>query len=385
MKRKIAVFTGTRAEYGLLRGVVSELTAREGIDLKLVVSGSHLGKEYGDTIGEIRADNLAQTEIIDIGLEDNSPQGIAAATGRGVTLYGNFLQSWQPDLLLILGDRYEAFAAAAAASLTRTPIAHLYGGEITEGAIDDSLRHAITKLSHLHFTSCDKYRQRVIQMGEVPDQVWTVGSLGVENTLKLPQPNAEETRAMLGLPENARYIIATWHPVTLGAGDGTHELRIILDALAQHSNLYCVFTGANADAGGRAINSLLQMEASRNDHLRYFASLGVKRYIQAVRGAVAVLGNSSSAIIELPGLGIPILDIGDRQKGRERPDGVCHCEADAASIAAGLRRIFSPEFANVAAMAKNPLHKPQTAKTIADTIAAFPLEKLQRKHFHDLS
>lgn len=384
MKRKIAVFTGTRAEYGLLRSVIAELASKENIDLKIIVSGSHLAKEHGETILEIQADNLAETEIIDIGLEDNSSQGIAAATGRGVALYGKFLQEWQPDLLLILGDRYETFAVASAAVLTRIPIAHLHGGEITEGAIDDALRHAITKLSHLHFTSCDRYRQRVIQMGEDPNLVWAVGSLGVENTRKLPQPNADEMRAILGLPANGPFIVATWHPVTLGTGNGTHELKQILDALSHYPHLYYIFTGANADAGGKAINTYLQSEAANNKHLRYFPSLGVKRYIQAVRCATAVIGNSSSALIELPGLGIPILDIGDRQKGRERPAGVWHCEAEHNSILSGLRHIFSPQFSIEAAQAQNPFYKPQTAKTIADLITSFPIQKLQRKHFHDI-
>lgn len=384
MKRKIAIFTGTRAEYGLMRRLIKELASREDVDPVLIVSGSHLAKEYGGTIDEILADNFVKAHKIDIGLSDNSPTGVAAASGRGLSLYAEFLDSWRPDLLVLLGDRYETFVAASAATLCRVPLAHIHGGEITEGAIDDALRHAITKMSHLHFTSCEAYRNRVVQMGENPDRVWVSGSLGVENIRKLPRWTSEKTRKELDLPANAPYVIATWHPVTLSDQESAATVRHIIDAIMEYPDLFCVFTGANADAGGKRINDCLIAEAEHNRRLRFFMSLGAQRYIMAAAYSRAVLGNSSSGLCELPGMGVPILDIGDRQKGRLRPQGVLHCDPDPESIGKGVGVLLSREFSEVAKNAVNPLEKPDSAFNIATIITKYPLDKLRRKIFWDL-
>ena len=381
MKRKIAFFTGTRAEYGLLRGVIRE--AAPLADAWLLVSGAHLSKAHGATVSEIERDSLAPLEKIDIDLSDNSPRGVAASTGRAVALLAASLERRRPDLLVCLGDRYETFAAASAAAIMNVPIAHLYGGEITEGAIDNALRHAVTKLAHLHFVSCAKYRDRVIQMGEAPERVWIAGALGVENARNVRRASEEETRKFLGLPPDSPYVIVTWHPATLSDGDPTLEAALLLDNLRAMPGLYYVFTGANADAGGAAINEFLQAEAKGDPRMRFFMSLGMERYIQAARFSSGVAGNSSSALCEIPGMGVPSLDIGVRQKGRERASSVFHCEVNKEDIGRGLRLILSPEGREAGRLAKNPFERPRPAKTVAKVLLEHPLEGLLAKHFYE--
>jgi len=384
MKRRIVFFTGTRAEYGLMRGILTCLAKKEYVEAHILTSGTHLAAQYGATADEIAKDGLAPSHTVDIGLEDNSPTGICRSMGQALDGYGHILAVLDPALLVVLGDRYESFCAVAAASVLRLPVAHLYGGETTQGAIDEALRHAMTKMSHLHFTACERYRRRVVQMGEDPARVWCVGSTGVENVHRLPVFTEAEVRGYLGIPSETPYVIATYHPVTLEEGNAAEETGMIADALAAREGLYQIFTGANADAGGLAVNEYLRQRAENDPRLRFFLSLGTERYINAIRYSSGVVGNSSSGIGEVPSLEIPVLDIGDRQKGRERSAGVLHCPAAPHAVRNALDTLFSPEFREIARTAVNPLDKPGTSATIADIIADYPLEGILKKKFNDI-
>lgn len=383
MKRRILIFTGSRAEYGLFRNVVRTLSKKPQVELHLLVSGSHLSPQYGFTFREIEQDNFAPVHTVDMQLENNDPVGICHSMGRGLAGYADVMQRIAPDMLLVLGDRYETLCAAVTASMLRVPIAHLFGGEATEGAVDDVLRHAITKMAHLHFTACEHYRQRVIQMGENPDHIWNVGSLGVENVRLLPIHTESDVRSYLQLPQYAPYLVATYHPVTLEKEQAAHEVVQLMEALKGQQGVITVFTGANADAGGQVVNELLQSVAASQPNVRFFMSLGVERYINAVRYSSGVIGNSSSGVGEVPSLGVPVLDIGNRQKGRDRSSAVLHCDLDAADIAAALKQLFSHETRRVAKIAQNPLDKPDTAQTIVNTVATYPLEGLLQKTFFE--
>ncbi len=367
MSRRICVFTGTRAEYGLLRPVIRELGQRRA-DVTLLVSGSHLSDNYGQTLKEIEADALAPVLKADMGLADNSPSGICAAMGRAISLYGRILGEERPELLLVLGDRYEAFCAVAAAVVQRVPVAHLYGGETTLGAIDEYFRHAMTTMSQLHFTACEKYRQNVISLGANPEMVWNVGALGVENALNVRALPVEDVRHYLGIPTGEDWLVATWHPETLGRSDPIEQITTVAGALDGLAPLHVVFTGANADSGGQAVNDWLQEWCAQSPRRHFFMSLGVERYLNAARYARAVVGNSSSGVIEIPSLHVPVLDIGDRQKGRMRSRAVLHCECTREDMAAGMERLLSQQTLAAAQREPNPFEMQATAEKIAKTV-----------------
>ncbi|ABM29606.1 UDP-N-acetylglucosamine 2-epimerase [Nitratidesulfovibrio vulgaris] len=383
MKRRILVFTGSRAEYGLFRNVIRILSENDQVELHLLASGTHLSQEYGFTIKEIENDNFAQVHAVSIDLEKNDSVGVCHSMSKGLSGYAEAIQRLAPDILVLLGDRYETFCAAASASILRIPIAHLFGGEATEGAVDDVLRHAITKMSHLHFTACDIYRRRVIQMGENPKHVWCVGSLGVENVHLLPVHSEYDVRTYLNIPQAIPYLVATYHPVTLEREQAIDEVKLLLKVLTAHQNIITVFTGANADAGGQDINILLQDYASSHPNFRFFMSLGVERYINAVRYSIGVVGNSSSGISEVPSLGVPVLDIGNRQKGRVRANSVLHADLNTKKITAALHTMLQPATRSLARDTTNPLDKPHTAQRIADTVATYPLKGLLAKTFFE--
>lgn len=378
MKRRFLVFTGTRAEYGLLRNVIRLLAEKS--DTSLLVSGAHLDEKYGRTLAEIEKDGFAPVIKAEINLRDNSPVGVCASMGTALGKFAAVMEGYRPDLLIVLGDRYEALCAATSAAMLRIPIAHIHGGEITEGAIDDSLRHAITKLSHLHFTACEKYRKRVIQLGEEPERVWDVGALGVENACLLPVYPEDMVRKYLKIPAEIPYIVATYHPVTLENGDPLAEIATLCEILAARKDLVTVFTGANADAGGDAINNFLIEHVKENKNSRFFMSLGAERYINAARYSRGVVGNSSSGVCEIPGLGVPSLDIGNRQKGRERPASVIHVAFLEPEIARGLEDMLASQKSDHEKM----LSQPNTAQNIVHTLLDYPLGNLSLKPFYDL-
>lgn len=384
--RTIAAFTATRAEYGLLRPVLERLREDDGVQLKLIVTGTHLSHEHGYTLAEIKHDGFEPFCMIKMNLSNDSPDHLCGELGQMCGSLAMSLAQITPDLIVLLGDRYECMGAALSAAMMRIPMAHIHGGEITRGAMDDCFRHAITKLSHLHFTSCESYRQRVIQLGEQPDRVWNVGALGVENALTSKLLDALATYEALSIPYGSPYILCTFHPATLDIGRETEQLRALCTALDNFSAHYVIFTGANADPGGGNINQLLHHFAvSHPNRVKIFPSLGVRRYLSAAKYAKCVAGNSSSGIIEIPSLGVPVVNIGDRQLGRTSSDMVLHCPSDAGSIMAALSKALTPRWYNHVKAIPNPYEQKNTSATIANTLLTYPLTNILKKEFYNIT
>ena len=323
---KIAVFTGTRAEYGLLYWLLKDIQADIDLKLQLLVSGTHLSLEFGCTYQQIEQDGFAIDEKIEILLSSDTAVGVAKSMGLGVIGFTDALSRMKPDALVILGDRFEALAAAQTAMILRIPVVHLHGGEITEGAYDDAIRHAITKLSHIHCTSTDEYRNRVIQLGEAPDRVKNVGAIGLDHLSRSTFMTKAELSKSLDFPITEPYILVTYHPVTLADEMPEKSFLALLNALDKFPEHQIILTYPNADDGGRRIIPLLEAYASNNSKRTLaIKSLGQIRYLSAVKHAAAVVGNSSSGIIEVPSFDVATIDIGMRQKGRLAAKSVIHC------------------------------------------------------------
>ena len=375
--------TGTRAEFGLLRPVVDGLIAA-GMSVRLLVTGSHLVKALGYTISEIKAGGYAIDGTFDI-LKNDPATAPRVAFSRAFSAISEYLFHSPPDLLLLLGDRYEIFAAALAAEMARVPVAHISGGDLTEGAMDDCYRHCLTKLSWLHFPSTEIYRKRVIQLGEEPERVINAGSLGAENALNLPVIPTDELSADLGFDLGRDFLLVTYHPETLGDTnpvEGLDQLLSALDAIG----MPVLFTGANADDEGAKINVRLAEYCAASENSVFKMSLGAVRYLSAMRRARALAGNSSSAVVEAPSFGVPAVNIGDRQKGRVMGANVINCSADKASVEAALREAISDEFRCSIRDSISPYGGRGAAKKIAYHVAEFLKsgEKGLRKTFFDI-
>lgn len=381
--RKICFITGTRAEYGLLSRLMRLVADSPACQLQIVATNMHLLPEYGETYREIEADGFTIDEIVAMRKPSDSAGGIVASMAQEMAGMNDAIGRLRPDLAVILGDRYEMLVAATVCLIRRIPIAHLYGGEITEGAFDDAIRHSITKMSALHFTATEDYRRRVIQMGEQPDRVFNVGSLGVENMKSVPFMTKEELEQSLGISLSEPFMLATYHPVTLGQRSAADEITDFLQALDRFPDINVIFTMPNSDQGGEGIKHEIEKYCKlRPERCHCYASLGMRRYLSLMQLAEAVVGNSSSGLIEVPSAGIPTLNIGDRQKGRARGETVVDCASDEASIIQGLRRVLSPEMKAKARSRCNPYAKDGTAQRIFNAISSIPLESLQQKHFY---
>lgn len=382
-RRSLCAFTGTRAEYGLLRPVLKALPHAE-FDVPLLVSGTHLAQSFGLTVRDILNDGLSIKEQIEIPLEARTPSDVCASMGIAISRYGEALARLSPDCLMVLGDRYEAFAAAAAGTVHNIPIIHIHGGEVTEGAIDDSFRHAITKMSHVHFASTEVYRNRIIQLGEDPSRVHNVGALGVANALALPLFGREEVEQRLHLAAGQPYFLVTFHPETRSRASVDQQLRELIGALEDFPDHVLIFTGANADAGGASINQFLSGYAEqRPNRARFFVSLGSLAYLSSAKHARIVIGNSSSAIIEVPSFGVPTVDVGTRQAGRVRSRSVISCEPVRPGIARAINLALSDGFRAVAATAANPYHRDNTVREIVTTLRSIEFGELRGKRFFD--
>lgn len=383
--RKICVFTASRAEYGLLKRLLFLLKNQDDIKLQLLVSGGHLAISQGNTISEIIQDGFSPDATAEILLDSDSSTSVCLSMGIAMQQFGLHLNSLRPDMVVLLGDRYETFIAAAAAAVLCIPVAHLHGGEITQGAIDDIFRHAITKMSHWHFCSCEPYRQRVIQLGEEPERVWNVGAPGVENALKQPLMPQEDLYACLNLPPNTPYFLCTFHPVTLEHGQESIQFQALCQALDHFPEHRIIFTGANADHGGGQINRLLHSYVKQYpDRVQVYQSLGCLRYLSAAKYAAAVVGNSSSGVIEIPSLGTPVVNIGDRQKGRIASSAVLHCPPVADAIVSCLEQALTAVHREKAKSASNPYERPNTSQRIAEILTTYPLTTVLKKKFYDL-
>lgn len=355
MKKKVCVVTGTRADYGLFYPLLKRIKRDDLFDLQIIAAGMHLSPEFGYTYKEIEADGFRIDEKVDMDLSSDTEAGISRSIGTGIAGFADVFSRSKPDILLLLGDRFETFAAAISAFIAKIPIAHLHGGELTEGAIDDSFRHAITKMSLLHFTSTDKYRNRVIQLGEAPDRVFNVGALGIDNIKETKLLSKDELENDLGCEFGKRTAMVTYHPVTLENNTSKEQFSELLGALNKITDLNIIFTKPNADTDGRVIIDLIDDHVSRNpERTASFTSLGRLRYLSALNCADLVIGNSSSGIIEAPSLGMPTVNIGDRQRGRIRAESVIDCSPEKESIGAAIEKALSDEFRTLCAVVKNP-------------------------------
>lgn len=386
-KRKVCVVTGSRAEYGLLQNIMLHLARESTVELSIVVTGMHLSPEYGNTWQLIESDGFRIDRKVEMLLSSDTSRAMAKSAGIGLSGIADAFNDLSPDLLLILGDRFEILAAASAAVLMRIPVAHVHGGETTEGAIDDSLRHAISKLSHIHFTSTELYRRRVIQMGESPNSVFCYGAPGIDAIASLPLMNRDELAKSIGFDLGERYLLVTYHPVTLGyepTSDEIEELFYALETLP--SDIRWIITMPNADAGGRVLSSRIHEFVMRHqDRGAAFINLGQLRYLSCMKHCLAVVGNSSSGIIEAPTLGVATVNIGDRQKGRVQADSVINCEPERASIARALALVMTPAHQKITGNVSNPYGKAGASEKIAKVLASFPLSSLSRKTFHDVT
>ena len=383
---KICVFTGTRAEYGLLRPLLFKLKKDKEIELSIVVSGGHLSEKYGYTYKEILKDEFSSLQIIDIKLNSNDDLGICTSMGIAFEEYSNAMKKVNPDMMVILGDRYEAFAMASVCHVMKIPIAHIHGGEVTEGAYDDAFRHSISKMSYLHFVSCEEYRKRVIQLGEAPDRVFTVGALGVENIINMDKMSKEELENDLDFNLKGKFCVITCHPETLKKGDVTY-LGEMLGAIDECKGLKCIFTGSNSDGGGDEINKRLIEYSLRNrERCIFVKSLGVRKYLSAVESCEFVMGNSSSGVIEVPAFKKPVINIGDRQKGRIRSKCVKDIPWDKIRILDSMKYAQTEEMKEVCKVSDNIFGDGNTSKKILSIMKDF-LEndkiKLEKK-FYDV-
>jgi UDP-N-acetylglucosamine 2-epimerase (non-hydrolysing)/GDP/UDP-N,N'-diacetylbacillosamine 2-epimerase (hydrolysing) len=383
--RKICVVTGSRAEYGLLSSLMAAIQADSDMQLQVIATNMHLSSEFGLTYKEIEADGFHIDKKVQMLLSSDTANATTKSVGLATIGFADAYEDLQPDLIVVLGDRYEILAAVTAALFYKIPVVHLHGGEITEGAYDDSIRHAITKMSHLHFTSTEEYRKRVIQLGEQPDRVFSVGAIGVENIKNTPLMPKKELESCLGFSLAEKTILVTYHPVTLENATAEQQTRNLLEVLEGLKEYKIIFTFPNSDTGGKVIINLInQFVKHHKDRSIAFASLGKRRYLSTLQYISAVVGNSSSGIIEVPSFGIPTLNIGDRQKGRISADSVIHCGTSKEEIEKGLDILFSEQTIKVAKQKQNPYDGEETVETIFHQLKKYPLGNLIQKSFYNL-
>lgn len=384
--RKICVFTGTRAEYGIMSRLLRLIEDDSELQLQIVATNMHMSPEFGLTYKEIEADGFYIDKKVEMLLSSDTPNGTLKSMGLATIGFADALEDLKPDLAVILGDRYEMLAAAEACLIYKIPVAHLYGGEITEGAYDDSIRHCITKLSHIHFTSTDEYRNRVIQMGEEPERVYCVGSLGVNNIRNEEIMTLTDLEDSLQFKLGKRFLVITFHPVTMETSTAAEQCDNLLLALEEINDIYqLLFTLPNSDTEGRIIiQKINDYVVKHADKAFAMTSLGKKRYYSALKYATAVVGNSSSGLVEAPSFNIPTLNIGNRQLGRARGESVVDVPATLHGIREGLRVALSYAFIKKAQVTSNPYEKKNTLENIFNIIKTFPLDGLIRKSFYNL-
>jgi GDP/UDP-N,N'-diacetylbacillosamine 2-epimerase (hydrolysing) len=385
MKRTICVVTGTRADYGLLFKLMGRINSDRDLNLQIISTGMHLSPEFGKTYTAIESDGFVIDKRIEILLSSDTQIGISKSMGLALISFGEAFSELDPDIVLLLGDRFETFCAACAACVACIPVAHIHGGENTEGVIDESFRHSITKMSHLHFTSTEEYRHRVIQLGEHPDRVFNVGALGVDNIQYLKLFDRENLEKTIKFSLGDQCILVTFHPVTLEDDTASEQFQTLLNAIQALPKLRTIFTKANADTGGRIINQMIDDFVTRhNDRSLTFTSMGQIRYLSTMKYVNAVVGNSSSAIIEAPSFRVPTVNIGDRQKGRVKAKSVIDCEPTLESILGALKKALSPEFKKNFEGLSNPYEKQNTSKSIRNILKSFELKGILKKEFYNL-
>lgn len=385
MTRKVLVVTGTRAEFGLLRGLMTNIVSAPNLELQLIATGMHLSPRFGSTYTEIEEAGFGIDLKIDLMLEGDSPEDISKSIGFGMTGFAKAYKKLQPDLVIVLGDRFELLPAVISALISVIPVAHLHGGEITEGAFDESIRHAVTKMSHLHFVATDEYRKRVIQLGENPDHVYNVGGLGVDAIKRTKLMTRLELENSLGFTFGERNLLITFHPATLEQGQSIHQLNELLAALHRLQDTKLLFTLPNADTGSRQLIGLINRFVASHPHSRAYPSLGQLRYLSCMSIVDGVVGNSSSGIAEAPTLKTGTVNIGNRQKGRLMAASVINCSTERDAISHAIARLYDRSFRHVLNSVKNPYGDGGAAERIVGHISEVELQGLEKKPFYDLN
>lgn len=383
----ICVVTSTRADYGILKPMIFRLHDDSELELRIAVTGSHLAESYGMTVHEIEGDGLPVHCHIPILADDNMPDAVSRTMASALTGFAAYFTKHRPDMLVVLGDRYEIAAICCAAVNARIPIAHVHGGETTEGAIDEAYRHSITKMSYLHFAACEAYRKRIIQLGEAPERVFNVGALGIENALATPRLSQDELCEQVGFDFTKPYAVVTFHPVTLENGTEEKQCNELFAALDEFPKLGLLITKSNADAGGQLINDAIDVYAAHRDNCTAVYSLGARRYLSAIHYSEFVIGNSSSGIVEVPVFRVPTVNIGDRQKGRLRADSVIDCAPDKVNIVSAIDKAMSDEFREKAKHTISPYGTGETSAKIVSVIKDYLYhDKINlKKSFYDIT
>lgn len=382
--KKICVVTATRAEFGLLLNVMKRIEEDPELKLCLVVTGTHLLASQGNTVREIEASGIPIAEKIPILEENDSPEEICRAMGRICARFGELYARQKPDLLVVLGDRYELIPICGCALQFRIPIAHISGGEVTAGALDELYRHAVTKMSHLHFPGCGAYRKRIIQMGEAPGRVFDYGDVGVENIRTMDFMEKKELEESIEFSLDRPYACVTFHPPTMEGEEAASQIREVLMALEAFPEMKFILTKANADSGGQEINEIMDRYAEEHENWKCFPSLGVRRYLSALKYCEMVIGNSSSGIVEAPCFHIPTVNIGSRQEGRLQAESIINCPPAKKEIISAIKRAKSREFQDIAKQAVNPYGNGDTSYRIAAELKKYLKSPDVRKNFYDV-
>ncbi|MBJ6137370.1 UDP-N-acetylglucosamine 2-epimerase [Marinobacter litoralis] len=386
MSRKVCVVTGTRAEFGLLRWLMDEIQKHPRLELQLVATGMHLSPEFGSTYREIEEAGFQIDARVEMLLSSDTSTAITKSMGLGVIGFADAYERLAPDIVVILGDRFEIFAAASAATIAGIPVAHLHGGETTEGAFDEAIRHSITKMSHLHFVAADEYRRRVIQLGEHPERVFNFGGMGIDAIKRIKLLNRGELEHSLGLGFGEKNLLITFHPVTLeGDPSSLAQMGELLAALNNLKDTTLIFTMPNADTGSRELSAMVTEYAESHSNARVYASLGQLKYFSCLAQVDGVVGNSSSGLLEAPSFKVGTVNIGDRQKGRLKASSVIDCEPRREAIGQALTTLYSSDFQDSLTSVSNPYGEGGASKAIVKVIAEYPLENIRKKQFYNVS
>jgi len=383
MTRKICVITGTRAEYGLMRWVMQGIKDDPELRLQVIATGMHLSPEFGLTYREIEKDGFQIDRKVEMLTSSDTPVGIAKSMGLGLIGFADALNELSPDLIVVLGDRFEIFGAVAAALVARIPVAHLHGGEATEGLIDEAIRHSITKMSHLHFVAAEEYRQRVIQLGEQPERVFLVGGLGIDNIKRLKLLDRATLEASLDFKLSQKNLLITFHPVTLETATAADQMAELLAALAGLKDTQLIFTLPNADTDSRSLIKMVEQFVTQHPSARTYTSLGQLRYLSCIAHVDGVVGNSSSGLAEVPSFRKGTINIGDRQRGRLQAASVINSAPTRQSIAAALERLYDADFQASLSQVRNPYGEGGASEKIIAAVKLVALDEVLKKRFYD--
>jgi len=384
MSRRVCVITGTRADYGLLKWVMDGIKSDSELELLIIATGMHLASDFGNTYKLIEEDGFQIDHKVDMLSSFDTPEAIAKSMGIGLIGFADALKELKPDLIVVLGDRFEVFSAVSAALVARIPVAHIHGGESTEGAFDEALRHSITKMSHLHFVATEQYLQRVIQLGEKPDSVFLVGGLGVDNINRLQLLDKEELENFLQFKLGFKNLLITFHPVTLENTTSELQMKELLKALSGLKDTKLIFTLPNSDTDSRVIIKLIKEFTSNNFNAYFFKSLGQLRYLSCIQHVDGVVGNSSSGLLEVPSFKKGTINIGDRQRGRIQADSVINCKPDYNSISSAIEQLYSKNFQSSLREVVNPYGSGGASEKVVEVIRQYPLHNIVKKKFYNL-